>query len=150
MNVFCYEDMVQSALLDVVKNSLKYVEKNGFHGDHHFYISYLTNYPGVVIPQYLKEKHQNEIMIVLQYQYEHLHVSNDSFSVTLSFNGKPENLVVPFASIIAFVDPSVKFGLQFTPKNIDPNGTDDRDLDSKNAETCDGCTIINFDNLRKK
>lgn len=150
MSVFCYEDMVQSALLDVVRNSLLYVEKNGFHGDHHFYISYLTNYPGVVMPQYLKEKHPHEIMIVLQYQYERLRVTSDSFSVTLSFNGKPETLVVPFASIIAFVDPSVKFGLQFTPKESGPEGGHDINTNCTQTNVGDECNIINFESFRKK
>ncbi|MBI3452989.1 MAG: hypothetical protein HY057_09255 [Rhodospirillales bacterium] len=33
--------------------------------------------------------------------------------MTLSFDGKTERLIVPFAAIGSFVDPSVQFGLQF-------------------------------------
>ncbi|MGH6980229.1 MAG: ClpXP protease specificity-enhancing factor SspB, partial [Stellaceae bacterium] len=33
--------------------------------------------------------------------------------VTLSFNNRPERIVIPFVAIAAFADPSVKFGLQF-------------------------------------
>lgn len=33
--------------------------------------------------------------------------------MTLSFNKVPERLVIPYAAITAFADPSVQFGLQF-------------------------------------
>ena len=150
MSGFCYEDMVQRALLGVVKESIKEVEKTGFLGDHHFYISYRTDFPGVVLPDYLREKHPREIMIVLQYQYENLRVSDGSFSVLLSFNGKYENLVVPFAAITAFVDPSVKFGLQFTP-NFDGSygGRRESHDDGKRAGSQED-NIISFESFRKK
>jgi hypothetical protein len=35
------------------------------------------------------------------------------FEVGLSFGGIPERLVVPFAAVKGFFDPSVQFGLQF-------------------------------------
>ncbi|MEA2865505.1 MAG: uncharacterized protein QOE39_220, partial [Bradyrhizobium sp.] len=35
----------------------------------------------------------------------------------LSFGGIPERLVVPFAAIKSFLDPSVQFGLQFEPSD---------------------------------
>lgn len=155
MSGFCYEDMVQKALLNVVKDSLKEVEKNGFHGDHHFYISYRTDFPDVVIPDYLREKHPHEIMIVLQYQYENLHVSDDHFTVMLSFNGSYETLKIPFSAIIAFVDPSVKFGLQFTPSvsGFDCGVTSSKSEDKNTAassvdEASDN--IISFESFRKK
>jgi hypothetical protein len=42
-------------------------------------------------------------------------VTEDRFEVGLSFGGIPERLVVPFAAIKSFFDPSVQFGLQFEP-----------------------------------
>lgn len=150
MSGFCYEDMVQKALLNVVKDSLKEVEKNGFGGDHHFYISYRTDFPGVVIPDYLKEKHPHEIMIVLQYQYENLIVKDDYFSVMLSFNGQYESLKVPFSSIVAFVDPSVKFGLQFSPiqNNFDNPSCKKNETSVDKSEL--GDNVISFESFRKK
>ena len=50
--------------------------------------------------------------IVLQHQYSHLKIYKDRFEIQLSFNRIPELLVVPFAAITGFVDPSVPFGLQ--------------------------------------
>jgi hypothetical protein len=48
----------------------------------------------------------------LQHQYWNLQVDDDAFGVTLKFGGAPERLVVPFAALTAFVDPSVPFGLR--------------------------------------
>src|SRR5258705_13981371 len=54
--------------------------------------------------------------IILQHQFWDLVVTDDRFEVGLSFGGVPERLVVPFASIKSFFDPSVQFGLQFDPQ----------------------------------
>ena len=51
--------------------------------------------------------------IVLQYQFWGLEVGPDAFGITLSFANVPERLTVPFEAVVAFADPSVRFGLQF-------------------------------------
>jgi hypothetical protein len=53
--------------------------------------------------------------IVLEHQFWELEVGEQSFSVTLSFQNRPERLTIPFDAITAFADPAVKFGLQFQP-----------------------------------
>jgi len=42
-------------------------------------------------------------------------VTEEQFSVTLSFNNVHERLTIPFAAITTFADPSVNFALQFQP-----------------------------------
>lgn len=108
-----YDQMVERALLNVVRESLKLVQKNGLPGDHHFYITFQTNHPGVVIPDHLRARYPGEMTIILQYQFWDLEITEEAFSLTLSFSDVPENLVVPFDAIVAFADPSVRFGLQF-------------------------------------
>jgi hypothetical protein len=51
--------------------------------------------------------------IVMQHQYWDLIVEVSFFSITLSFKNRPAELRVPYEALSAFVDPSVKFGLQF-------------------------------------
>jgi hypothetical protein len=51
--------------------------------------------------------------IVLQHQFWDLEVTPEGFSVALSFDGKTDTLSIPFDAVVAFADPSVKFGLQF-------------------------------------
>ena len=110
-----YEQLVQESLRSVVRDVLTKTAIKGLPGQHHFYISFKTGFPGVDLPDYLKQQYPEEITIVLQYEYWDLEVEEDRFFVTLCFNDIHERLTIPFHSIVSFVDPSVKFGLQFVP-----------------------------------
>jgi hypothetical protein len=108
-----YEALQQDALRGIVRAALQQIAKSGLPGEHHFYISFLTQAPGAVLSKRLKEKYPHEMTIVLQHRFWDLLVSDDRFEVKLTFDGVPERLVIPFASIKVFIDPSVHFGLQF-------------------------------------
>ena len=108
-----FPELIDEAMRDVVRKALLIAQEEGLPGEHHFYISFRTDMPGVGISDALKARHPNEITIVLQHQFWDLKVEDDAFSVTLSFNNVPEKLSVPFYALTAFADPSVKFGLQF-------------------------------------
>lgn len=117
-----YDKMVENALRGVVKKAIENVIEDGeLPGDHHFYITFLTEYPGVKIPDYLKERYPGEMTIVLQYQFYDLHVDDEMMQVKLSFNNIPELLTIPLAAISIFADPSVNFALQFQPVTEDLN-----------------------------
>lgn len=108
-----YAKLQQEAMRGVVRAVLQRVVKTGLPGEHHFYISFLTQAPGVILSKRLKEKYPSEMTIVLQHRFWDLIVSDDRFEVKLTFDGIPERLVVPFAAIKVFIDPSVRYGLQF-------------------------------------
>ena len=108
-----YDILTQEALRGVVRTVLTDAAKNGLPGEHHFYISYDTNAPGVRISPRLHAQYPKEMTVVLQHQFWDLTITDEQFEVGLSFNGIPERLVVPFASIKGFFDPSVQFGLEF-------------------------------------
>ena len=112
---FDYVVMVQEALRGVVREALNRTSKDGLAGSHHFYLTFQTNRPDVVVPESLREKHPEEITIVLQHQFWDLKVDQEKFEVSLSFNDNLEKVIVPFGALISFLDPSVKFGLQFSP-----------------------------------
>ena len=114
-DILRYDKMVETALRGVVKGSVEEVIEHGLPGDHHFYITFLTDYPGVKIPDYLRDRYPGEMTIVLQYQFSDLFVDDKLLKVTLSFNNVPEKLEVPLAAISIFADPSVNFALQFQP-----------------------------------
>ncbi|WP_020594355.1 SspB family protein [Kiloniella laminariae] len=123
-----YDHMVEKALLNVVRESLEYAAKNGLPGDHHFYITFNTSQEEVIIPDHLKARYPGEMTIILQYQFWDLEVGQDGFSVTLSFSDVPERMSIPYAAIVAFADPSVRFGLQFDITNGE-NGDFEDDLE---------------------
>jgi hypothetical protein len=109
-----YKLMTEDALRGVVRQALTIASQHGLSGQHHFYLTFRTTHSGVRIPDHLRERHPEEMTIVLQHQFWGLDVTPEIFSVTLSFNGQHERLTVPFAAISAFVDPSEQFGLQFS------------------------------------
>jgi hypothetical protein len=109
-----YGKLIDDAMHVIVKQALGFINNGVLPGKHHFFISFLTSHPGVKISKALKDKYPEEMTIVLQHQFEGLHVEDKFFSVILSFDNVKENIVIPFDSLIAFADPSVKFGLQFS------------------------------------
>ncbi|MEJ2408332.1 MAG: ClpXP protease specificity-enhancing factor SspB [Novosphingobium sp.] len=155
-----YDEIVQEALRAVVGRVLGQVEaSNGtLPGNHHFYITFKTSAPGVDIPPELKARFPDEMTIVLQNKFWDLIVTDEGFSVGLSFNQIPAKLNVPFSAITAFVDPAVDFGLQFQAiaDNEDeisgPVGNDesDRDLASRVTPSEDGSNVVSVDFGKKK
>lgn len=110
---FDYTALVDRAMRRVVYDVLRQVAVDGLADPHHFFITFRTEHPGVVMSDMLRSKYPQEITIVLQHQFRDLKVEQDYFRVTLSFSNIPEKLTVPFDALTGFADPSVKFGLQF-------------------------------------
>ena len=107
-----YDQWIAEALLSVVTRSIRFAATEGLPGEHHFYISFQTNHPGVEMPDHLRARYPEEMTIVLQHQYWDLLIDDKVFEVTLKFSGRKTRLRVPLGAITAFTDPSVSFGLQ--------------------------------------
>ena len=108
-----YNTLVENGLRSVVREALRLVAAEGWPGTHHAYITFKTAAPGVEVPDFLSTRYPDELTIVLQHQFWGLEVEDDHFSVTLSFNKVGHRIVVPFAALTSYADPSIKFGLQF-------------------------------------
>ena len=110
-----YDLLAQAALRGVVRTVLAEAAKNGLPGEHHFKITFATGAPGVTLSERMRREYPQAMTIILQHQFWDLAVREDAFDVGLSFGGVAEKLTVPFAAIMAFVDPAVQFGFQFEP-----------------------------------
>jgi len=110
-----YEDWTETALRQVMLRALLHVAAHGLPGDHHFYLTFRTDYPGVSLPARLKAQYPQEMTIVLQHQFWDLVVdeAEDVMTVGLSFGGVPCTLRIPIAAISGFADPHVRYGLSF-------------------------------------
>jgi hypothetical protein len=108
-----YDLLVQDALKGVVRKVMGDAIRDGLPGDHHFYVSFRTDFPGVRLSQRLREKYPQDMTVVLQHQFWDLTITEHTFEVGLSFSGVPERLLVPFDAVTGFFDPSVQFGLKF-------------------------------------
>jgi len=156
-----YDEIVQEALRAVVGRVLGQVVDSGgtLPGEHHFYITFKTEAPGVVIPDHLKERFPDEMTIVLQNKFWDLSVSEGGFSVGLSFNQRAASLEIPFAAITAFVDPAVDFGLQFQAMNgsdsLEAHDEAENDgpegpADDNGEPVDDGSNVVTVDFGKKK
>lgn len=162
-----YDKMVEAALRGVVREALARSATHGLPGAHHFYITFKTAFEGVELPDHLHAKHPEDMTIVLENQFWDLSVEEDHFAVTLSFQNKPERLVIPFEAILSFADPAVKFGLQFqqvSPANesgeasVASNSDDESDGEAdaapaaaKKAKPADkSAQVVTLDQFRKK
>src|SRR5215207_2306150 len=112
-----YDVLARDALRGVLRRVLTDAAEHGLPGEHHFFITFLSTAEGVKLSPRLLAQYPEEMTIILQHQFWDLVVTEDRFEVGLSFGGIPERLVVPFAAIKSFLDPSVQFGLQFEPSD---------------------------------
>ncbi|MEI6484999.1 MAG: ClpXP protease specificity-enhancing factor SspB [Sphingomonadales bacterium] len=148
-----YDDIVQDALRGVVSRVLQRIaDEGGLPGGHHFYIAFRTRAPGVSIPRHLMERYPDEMTIVIQHRYWDLVVAPDHFSIGLSFNQMPAQLVVPYDAIVGFVDPAVNFALQFAPKDGEapPEGPDEPPEAPPPAPEDGGSNVVTLDRFRRK
>lgn len=110
-----YENLLRDASISVVKKILDQVSRNGFDSKQHLYITFSLKHPGVQVSDVLKEEFDDEITIVLQYEFWDLVVDDYGFSVSLAFDKANEHIYVPFAALINVNDPSEEFNLNFIP-----------------------------------
>ena len=113
-----YDVLARDALRGVLRKVLTDAAAHGLPGEHHFFITFVSKAEGVKISPRLLAQYPEEMTIILQHQFWDLTVLDDRFEVGLSFGGIPERLVVPFGAIKSFLDPSVKFGLQFDTSDV--------------------------------
>jgi hypothetical protein len=168
-----YDVLARDALRGVLRRVLTDAAEHGLPGEHHFFITFLSTADGVKLSPRLLAQYPEEMTIILQHQFWDLVVTEDRFEVGLSFGGIPERLVVPFAAIKSFLDPSVQFGLQFEPSDAAaetptanlqtmpaasappvpaPAAAAESKTDSKDegAKPGEGAEVVRLDRFRKK
>lgn len=130
METLRYDRWIEDALKSVVRKALSYCQQNGLPGEHHFYVTFATDHPAVILPDSLRDQYPEEITIVIEHEYWDLEVTDEYFDIVLSFNDIKTPIHVPFEAITGFADPSVKFGLQFKMELLeDADDLDDDDPD---------------------
>ncbi|MCH2095114.1 MAG: ClpXP protease specificity-enhancing factor SspB [Rhodobacteraceae bacterium] len=142
---------MHSAMRGVIYVVLQDVMEHGLPGEHHFFITFDTSHPEVELADWIKDRFPGEMNIVLQHEFEDLDVTEEGFSVTLSFGDVPERLYIPYAALKNFVDPSVEFGLQFQALEgaEDPKETlADAEPEEPLQEKADA-EVVSLDSFRK-
>ena len=148
-----YAHMMQKAMQGLMIDVLKKTSINGLPGNHHYFISFKTKSEGVIVADWIKERYPEEMTIVIQHWFDNLNVNDNYFSITLNFGDNPENLTIPWDSILTFVDPSVEFGLRFEGEENKDNDTHEEIPESNMVvieEEDNVAEIVNLDSFRKK
>ncbi|MCE2565582.1 SspB family protein [Komagataeibacter sp. FNDCF1] len=111
-----YDSWIEDAYRQVMLRALEHAAEHGLPGDHHFYLTFRTDWPGVGMPDRLRAQYPHEITIVLQHQFWDLKVdrARQVISVGLSFGGVASTLVIPVAAVSAFADPHIRLALRFS------------------------------------
>ncbi len=163
-----YDVLARDALRGVLRRVLTDAAEHGLPGEHHFYITFVSTAEGVKLSPRLLAQYPEEMTVILQHQFWDLVVTEDRFEVGLSFGGIPERLVVPFTAIKSFLDPSVQFGLEFQPLEMEaepeaklpavaaspplPVAASEPAADSEDAPSkpSEGAEVVRLDRFRKK
>jgi len=148
-----YAQMMQKAMQGLMIDVLKKTSINGLPGNHHYFISFKTKSEGVKVADWIKERYPEEMTIVIQHWFDNLNVNDKCFSITLNFGDNPENLTIPWDSILTFVDPSVEFGLRFEGEENKDNDIHEEIPEGNMIEIEEEdniAEIVNLDNFRKK
>jgi hypothetical protein len=150
-----YDSWMETAMRAVIVEALKYVIANGLPGEHHFYITFRTDYPGVAIPARLRTQYPQEMTIVLQHQFHDLAVDEAArhFSVRLAFGGVPATLVIPLDAITGFADPHVRYGLHLTAAAPEPGPASAEETPEPQAQaeaTQEKPQVVSLDAFRRR
>ncbi len=149
-----YGNLMHTAMRGLIKQVLQDVADNGLPGDHHFFITFDTRHPDVVIADWLRDRYAEEMTVVVQHWFDGLEVGDDAFAITLNFGDSPEPLFIPYDAIRTFVDPSVEFGLRFeTQDSDDEDDPDDEDLSEDTPPEPEDSSVeaevVSLDSFRK-
>ncbi|NRA30195.1 MAG: hypothetical protein HRU11_08015 [Parvularculaceae bacterium] len=153
-----YAWLTQNAMRGVVRDVISLtIELGGLPGDHHFYIEFDTNQPGVQLADRLKSQYPERMTIVLQHQFDDLELFDEGFGVTLQFKGTPERIIIPLAAVTQFADPSANFALQFQTQDDaaaeEPSQSDTPEDDPTPPDDqppSGGADVVSLDRFRKK
>jgi hypothetical protein len=73
-------------LREVIRKVLQEVSTSGLPGEHHFFITFRTDHPGVRLSTRMRERYPEEMTIVIQHSFWDLKIRDTYFEIDLSLN----------------------------------------------------------------
>ena len=151
-----YKVLIENAMLNMVRDILKKISKDGLPKNHHFLITFFSHSKGVIIPDWMKEKYPDKMTIIIKNWFENLYVTDKKFEISLNFNNNVERLTIPFNCLELFADPSVDFAISFNQVNSSRSGENEGDEDpndkitrKKEDSSKKSKNVIDFKNFKK-
>ena len=143
-----YNVLLNDALRTVVREALIHARLNGLGEDGCFHITFKTRGNDVSIPDFLRLRYPDTMTIVLQWTFSNLNVSDTGFGVTLTFDGRPFYIQIPFSEMTEFKDLSSEFMLQFQAVPANKNPVQELPLEEKSEEK--DIKILSMDEFRRR
>ena len=140
-----YGFLLRKASISIVNEILEHIANDGLYKKQHIYVTFALNHPDVKVSQLLRKDYEDEMTIVLQYEFWDLIVDDYGFSVSLAFEHSDETIYVPFAAMISVSDPSEDFNLEFTPNFAELKPKVEKPQATKSSDK-----VISLDIFRKK
>ena len=150
-----YKVLIEDAMLNMVRDILKKISRDGLPKKHHFLITFSSRTKGVIIPDWMKEKYPDKMTIIIRNWFENLNMTDEKFEISLNFNNNVERLTVPFNSLELFADPSVDFAISFNQFNSMPSKPEvdrepsDQIATKKEALSKKSQNVIDLKNFKK-
>ena len=110
MNIEDYNILLAEAMQDVVKKVLIKAADGSIAPN--FFITFVTDDEDVILSEDIKAQYPKQMSIILQNKFREFKIFSDKFAVVLSFNQKEQKIVIPFHSIIYFLDRDCNFGME--------------------------------------
>lgn len=153
-NEIFYSELLGDALRSVLVRIINRVSQRGLPGDHHFYITFETQYPGVEVTKELKQRYPDIMTIVLQHQYWNLKIDDKKLYVTLGFNGREEDIIVPLVAIRQIKDGAIPDQVLYIPPsrryentNVTNGQSEGTKEDLENSNSLESKESVKADNL---
>lgn len=159
-----YNELAPEAALKMFKRVLRDTQKAGeLPGEHHFYITFLTQGEGVKISEYLLDQYPLEMTIVVQHQFWDLEVHDEHFEIVLKFSGIPQHLHIPYHTITRFADPHANAVFDLPAAHFEDEETlqdaeaelegetDEAQADTSSGNLASGGgTVVSLDQFRRR
>ena len=150
MSKINYEDLIENAMRDIVKNAIIKASKSK-RKDFCFLVAINTKYKALHVPQFMKSLYPAEMDIVLTVKNTHLTILKTGFKTNLQFCGKVYDIMIPFNSILLFIDKNAEVEIAFKGQDIDTNNEYDEipllNNDFVSHKKCYTNNLIKFDDL---
>ena len=108
-----------------------------------------TTYSGVLMEGWLQKEYPEKIALIFNLGVIELRVSSDTIHATLTFNGVPSYIEIPFAAIILFYDRINQTGFRLELEEQVPYVQDNNPPDEVKSDPEPG-EVISLDDFRKK
>ena len=143
-----YPKILKKNMINVFKDVLSEIQKNGLLNGGHLYITFDTNNEKTKIANWLKVKYPLEMTIIIQHEYWNFKVKKNSFNISLSFDDIKTELDISYDAVISFADPTANFGLKLIAESIKKN-IQTRKKPKKKKNVTNKNNIIEFKDYKK-